>query len=160
MTVLGDEAIECIWHETLVNKKTSHNSNRDEAGLLASKYKFTILQMEKIVENLRMMIDKYGLGVWENNANAQDLVVYFEIYKAEVTAELDEMYVNPAPTAAPNSAYHKTLAHWYNGIGKGNRYSKRNVQGMLSFWPLVAHLHEDENEGEAVNPYLLFNVLP
>mmetsp|Transcript_9847 Transcript_9847/g.14502 ORF Transcript_9847/g.14502 Transcript_9847/m.14502 type:complete len:428 (+) Transcript_9847:80-1363(+) len=143
MTVISDEAIGCVWFETFIHAKAPNNDNRDHHGNAKEAYHFTIDQMQIITNKLQFMKDKYSSGEWENNAVAQDLVLAFDDYIAEVGEELLYLQANPPPTPAPNAAYNDELVSWYETVGAGNRYARDKVRQMNGYWPLVANLYNE-----------------
>jgi len=142
MTVMPDDGINCVWHDTWIKNPYPNNDDRDKNGLPRTAYNFTLAQMYVIEEKLVEYKNKYSTGRWEFNTEAIDLVQNFEIYIGDVRAEIDQMEENPPPTGAPNANYTQELVQWYNSKGKGNRYSKGTVQNM-GIWDLVKHLYDD-----------------
>eukprot|EP00548_Thalassiothrix_antarctica_P015639 CAMPEP_0194175630 /NCGR_PEP_ID=MMETSP0154-20130528/9636_1 /TAXON_ID=1049557 /ORGANISM="Thalassiothrix antarctica, Strain L6-D1" /LENGTH=372 /DNA_ID=CAMNT_0038889503 /DNA_START=125 /DNA_END=1239 /DNA_ORIENTATION=- len=124
MTVIEDEAINCVWHDTWIHTPAPSNAARDKNGLPAAAYNFTIVQMETMEAKLIEYRDKYSSGIWIENSNAQYLVENFEEYLTEVSVEIAERKANPQPTPAPYAGYAKEIQDWYNSKGKGNRYDK------------------------------------
>lgn len=139
MSVMDEDGLNCIWHETWMNTPSPSNDDRD--GLPREQYNFTIPQMHTIKETLKAYKHKYSSGIWANNTQAQDLVENFDIYLGEVRLELSLMEDNPGPTPAPNANYEAELAEWYNSKGKGNRYNKAKIQSM-GIWDLVKHFYD------------------
>jgi len=149
-SVIGDDAIQCIWEKTNEYKVLPDNMNRNyDTGPTAEEFTFTIAQYTTMKQNLQLMANKYSSGVWVENTQAQNLLKYFNSYINEVTLELDKLIASPPPTPAPNANRKKELMTWYNTLGRGNRYDKEKIQAMFSFWPTVKHLFEDAGE----NPY-------
>jgi len=141
---LPDEAIDCVWNETMHHAPENRNEDRDLKGFFAEDYKFTIKQMEGILAKLTLMKYVYSTGDWTLNPMARDLVTNFHTYINNVTGELAEMYSDPPATAAPVVdivAHRKEQVEWYNSIGKGNKYAKDIVQQMAAYWPTVKDLY-------------------
>eukprot|EP00546_Thalassionema_frauenfeldii_P005488 CAMPEP_0178923478 /NCGR_PEP_ID=MMETSP0786-20121207/16739_1 /TAXON_ID=186022 /ORGANISM="Thalassionema frauenfeldii, Strain CCMP 1798" /LENGTH=615 /DNA_ID=CAMNT_0020597973 /DNA_START=52 /DNA_END=1896 /DNA_ORIENTATION=- len=138
MTMVSDEAIECIWNATWYNAPEPRNEDRDAGGTLADEYKFTIHHMEEMLAKIVLMKDKYSTGQWVMFKPARELVKNFHEYIKDISAELAEMYANPPPTQAPSIGYDKALVDWYNTLGRGNRHAKDIVQHMASYWGLVS----------------------
>lgn len=143
MTVIADEAIECVWFETFIHASAPNNDNRDHGSLPRESYHFTLDQLQKIANKLQFMKDKYSSDPWVNVTIAEDLVSAFNDYIAEVGEELLYMQANPQPTPAPNSDYYDELVSWYASVGRGNRYERDKVRQMRGYWPLVAHLYNE-----------------
>jgi len=140
MTVLPDDNIECIWHDTWVSTLAPYNDNRDRNGLPRTAYSFTLEQMYKMKDKLEEYETKYSSESWANMTQAQDLVWNFQYYLDEVREEIAQMEANPPPTTAPDAGYHDELVAWYNSKGKGNRYDKGKVQNM-GIWELVKQFY-------------------
>jgi len=141
MTVISDEAIDCVWFETFIHATAPNNDDR--AGLPRESYHFTLHQLQTIANKLQEMKDKYSTGNWATNEIAQDLVAAFDDYIGEIGDELDYVQANPPPTPAPNVDYYDELVSWYESVGRGNRYEIDKVRQMRGYWPLVAHLYNE-----------------
>eukprot|EP00547_Thalassionema_nitzschioides_P003528 CAMPEP_0194205572 /NCGR_PEP_ID=MMETSP0156-20130528/4806_1 /TAXON_ID=33649 /ORGANISM="Thalassionema nitzschioides, Strain L26-B" /LENGTH=624 /DNA_ID=CAMNT_0038931881 /DNA_START=29 /DNA_END=1900 /DNA_ORIENTATION=- len=141
MGAVSDEAITCVYHETLVNAPEPRDENRDGAmatgGLAEGDYEFTILQMETIIGKLLYMKHKYSQGDYVNNPVARDLVLNLHSYINTNMVQLAQFYANPPATQAPSAGSHKALVTWYQGLGRGNTYAKEEVQAMSSYWGLI-----------------------
>ena len=145
-SVVGVDAVDCIWNATWVHAKYPFKSNRNEGGNSAEVYVFTPKQMERMMEKMQFMIDRYSTGKWTTEPLASTLVDSFTRYYNEISDELTEMRnTESEPTMAPNPAYHQSLVDWYASLGRGNRYDKSKVQAMFWFWPQVKHLYDDDD---------------
>jgi len=142
--MVSNEAINCIWLETWDNAPEPRNEDRDEGGIPAEDYKFSIHQMEEILAKLIFMKNKYSNGVWTLNMEARELTRNFHAYIRQVSGELGGMYAQPPPTQAPSAGSAKALVDWYNTIGRGNRHAKDIVQHMASYWGIVEDIYEKE----------------
>mmetsp|Transcript_12803 Transcript_12803/g.19626 ORF Transcript_12803/g.19626 Transcript_12803/m.19626 type:complete len:433 (-) Transcript_12803:17-1315(-) len=141
ITVMDEDGINCMWHETWVKTPAPSNDDRDANGLPREAYNFTLAQMYTIEEKLVEYETKYSTGIWTNNMEAQDLVANFTLYLGDVRDEIRQMKDDPPPTAAPNVDYEQQLVEWYDSKGKGNRYSHEKVQAM-GIWDLVKHFYD------------------
>jgi len=151
LTVIEEEARECIYRETEKWKRLPDMKDRDTTGVFQREYSFTFDQMHEMLEAVIEMRDIYSSGQWVDNVLAQDLVSSFNSYIPEITAEIQDMEDSRVPTPAPNAEQNqerfKELAAWYKSIGKGDRYNKAKVQAMNSgVFHLIQHLYCDENE--------------
>eukprot|EP00548_Thalassiothrix_antarctica_P010551 CAMPEP_0194160744 /NCGR_PEP_ID=MMETSP0152-20130528/78557_1 /TAXON_ID=1049557 /ORGANISM="Thalassiothrix antarctica, Strain L6-D1" /LENGTH=548 /DNA_ID=CAMNT_0038870459 /DNA_START=226 /DNA_END=1873 /DNA_ORIENTATION=- len=144
MTVLSDEAIECIWNQTWTFSTAPRNENRDISSPSASDYKFTNTQLQAMLDKLEFMKNKYNSTPWINHPIAQDLVLTFDVYIKEVAEELEYQNENPVPTPAPNPDYYQSLVDWYATVGQGDRYNVDKVRGMRGYWPLVKNFYGEE----------------
>mmetsp|Transcript_27764 Transcript_27764/g.42286 ORF Transcript_27764/g.42286 Transcript_27764/m.42286 type:complete len:659 (-) Transcript_27764:184-2160(-) len=144
MTMVSDEAINCIWMETWEKAPEPRNEDRDAGGITAGEYLFSIKQMSEIMAKLIFMKNKYSNGVYVLDLPARDLVRALHTYINQVGGELGDMYKNPPPTPAPSVGSAKALVDWYNTIGRGNRHAKDIVQHMASYWGLVEDLYDQE----------------
>eukprot|EP00546_Thalassionema_frauenfeldii_P004477 CAMPEP_0178916868 /NCGR_PEP_ID=MMETSP0786-20121207/12906_1 /TAXON_ID=186022 /ORGANISM="Thalassionema frauenfeldii, Strain CCMP 1798" /LENGTH=294 /DNA_ID=CAMNT_0020590307 /DNA_START=303 /DNA_END=1183 /DNA_ORIENTATION=- len=136
MTVLADEAIDCVWFETFIHASAPNNDDRDHNGLLAESYKFTNHQMQIIANKLEFLKEKYSTSEWANVTVAEDLVLALEDYISEIGEEMVYLQANPAPTPVPDPDYYQSLVDWYATVGGGNRYEKDKVRQMRGYWPL------------------------
>jgi len=98
ISMIEEEARECVWWEMANPEvggqgKTSipHHWNRDNIGPDEEEFLFTKPQMEKILEELYRVRAKYSEPDWVGDANAEQLVQYFNVYIAEDEAELATM---------------------------------------------------------------------
>eukprot|EP00555_Chaetoceros_dichaeta_P007443 CAMPEP_0198276072 /NCGR_PEP_ID=MMETSP1447-20131203/65115_1 /TAXON_ID=420782 /ORGANISM="Chaetoceros dichaeta, Strain CCMP1751" /LENGTH=759 /DNA_ID=CAMNT_0043970991 /DNA_START=1 /DNA_END=2277 /DNA_ORIENTATION=- len=138
--VVGDEAIQCVWEATNTNR-----AGPDIVGPAIESFTFTTDQFSTMKENLQFMINKYSTDYWATNPLAQDLVVYFNSYMDEVTADLNELIANPTPEPTYDANREEELKGWYNTLGRGNRYAKEKVEGMSGFWPFVSQLYDESS---------------
>jgi len=141
VSVIPEDAIDCIWHETWINTPAPNNDDRD--GPAREEYTFTVPQLERMKSRLEEMKEKYSTGSWVGVSNAIALVENFENYLVEVTAELDGLYANPPPTPAPDAGYKLEIQQWYNSKGKGNRYDKAKLQSW-GVWDLISGFFDEE----------------
>eukprot|EP00547_Thalassionema_nitzschioides_P015068 CAMPEP_0194239586 /NCGR_PEP_ID=MMETSP0158-20130606/5997_1 /TAXON_ID=33649 /ORGANISM="Thalassionema nitzschioides, Strain L26-B" /LENGTH=439 /DNA_ID=CAMNT_0038974085 /DNA_START=119 /DNA_END=1436 /DNA_ORIENTATION=+ len=142
MTVISEEAIPCVWNEVWAHNTAPSIDER--AGLDKGDYGFTNAQLGEILIKLEEMKHKYNSGVWVNVSVAVDLVTAFDLYTSEVTEELDyQTNVNPAPTPPTDPSYYQSLVDWYEGVGRGNRYSADIARTYAGFWEQVKHLYGD-----------------
>lgn len=67
LTVIEEEARECVWRELIINRKgfTTTFKDRDVKGSAEDQYAFTLEQMQKIQDELARVRDKYSSGDWE-----------------------------------------------------------------------------------------------
>lgn len=140
LLVIEEEARECVWHAT-TNEPRNRN-NVDRAGSSNGEYGFTYSQMETIQEMLVRVQTKYSTDPWIGNNVAQDIVEYVTYYIALNDEEMNAMIGNFPPTPSPNPEYMQGLKTWYKSIGRGDRYSKANVQNMYGFWKYNSHLYD------------------
>mmetsp|Transcript_29339 Transcript_29339/g.44410 ORF Transcript_29339/g.44410 Transcript_29339/m.44410 type:complete len:412 (-) Transcript_29339:173-1408(-) len=142
MTVLREDGIQCMWHDTWVHTPSSSSDNDDDGFPTAYYYNFTMEQLQSIEDKLVEYRDKYGTGSWADHPPAQDLVANFISYLDEIRSEIRYLQDHPAaaPTPVPNANYTTELEEWYNSKGKGNRYTKDKVQSM-GIWAFVQHLY-------------------
>lgn len=146
MTVLSDEAVDCVWFETFLKADAPQNDNRDEAGLFRELYGFTNAQTQKIADKLNYMKNKYSQGKFTNMTAANALVMMFDKYIKDLDEELELLNTNPAPTPSPDPNYHDELVNWYAALAGGNRYALSKVQHMHGYWPLVKNLYNNTDE--------------
>jgi len=151
MTVVSDEAIDCVYQETIDNKVLPDNENR--SGPERTEYGFTIAQMEKMETKVQQMRAKYQAAPWDTNPLAQVLVGLFTDYLSDITIYLSELYVENLPAQTMSNQYHDELVSWYRGLGRGNRYNKAKVQAMPSMWRHIKALY-DAGEEEDPNVYI------
>jgi len=143
MTMVSDEAINCIWMETWEKAPEPRNEDRDAGGTLAEDYKFTIHQMEELLAKVIKMKNKYSKGKYVMELPARELVKNFHDYIKDISVELAGMYAAPPPTQAPSIGSQKALVDWYNTLGRGNRHAKDIVQHMATYWGLVEDVYGD-----------------
>lgn len=143
MTVIEDEAVDCIWFETFIHTSAPNNDDRDHGGRPASDYTFTNQQLQTIADKLLYMKNKYSQDPWTNVPTANDIVAALDDYITEIGQELAYMEANPGPTPAPNPDYYQSLVDWYEAVGRGNRYEYDKVRTMQGYWPLVKHLYNE-----------------
>jgi len=148
MTVIEDQAIDCVWSETFIHAQAPNNFDRDAGGLPADAYNFTNAQMESILDKLNFMRNKYSQGKWTNISVAMDIVSALDDYIVDVGEEYAGMVINPSPTPAPNLDYHQNLLDWYDSMGRGDRYAYDKVRQMHGYWPKVMHLYNVTEEQE------------
>eukprot|EP00546_Thalassionema_frauenfeldii_P006095 CAMPEP_0178919868 /NCGR_PEP_ID=MMETSP0786-20121207/14680_1 /TAXON_ID=186022 /ORGANISM="Thalassionema frauenfeldii, Strain CCMP 1798" /LENGTH=442 /DNA_ID=CAMNT_0020593855 /DNA_START=192 /DNA_END=1520 /DNA_ORIENTATION=- len=148
MTVISDDSIECIWQDTWTHNTAP--SNNDRGGLPEADFGFTNLQLEEIYNTLNEMKSKYSSGSWATDPVAMDLVSAFDMYIAEITVEIAVQSIDPAPTPSPDPSYYQSLVDWYEGVGRGNRYSVDQARTYAGFWEQVKHLYGDDANLEAL----------
>merc|ERR1712232_103421 len=66
ISVISDEAIDCVWFETFIHAKAPNNDDRDGGGKLKEAYKFTYEQLETIAAKPQFMKEKYSADPWTN----------------------------------------------------------------------------------------------
>jgi len=150
MTVVEREKVPCLYHETMTHAPEASNTDRKRGGKLRDEYKFTLEQMNHLVDKLVKTRDKYSKGHWTSNNIAVDLVWHLQTYITETSEEIDEMIKSfaenpPPPTEAPNAQGHQELVKWYTALGRGNRYDKAKVQALAMYWPMVKHMYDEED---------------
>lgn len=143
MTVLSDEAVDCVWFETFLKADAPKNDDRDEGGRSRVQYSMTNVQTQKIADKLYYMRDKYSESKYSNSTAAIDLVAIFNEYIEEIEEELAILNVQPAPTPVPNPNYHDDLVNWYATLAGGRRYDISKVKNMRGYWPLVKDLYNN-----------------
>jgi len=143
MTVLSNEAVDCVWFETFLKADARQNDDRDETSLERTQYGLTNAQTQKIVDKLYNMKNKYSQSQFSNMTAATALVEIFDEYIVELEEELAVLNVNPAPTPVPNPNYHDELVSWYAALAGGSRYEISKVQNMRGYWPLVKDLYNN-----------------
>ena len=62
--LMGPKAISCVFNEAWTRARMLFNNNRDDIGLHVSTYDFPVRQLERILETLQTMIDKYRSSDW------------------------------------------------------------------------------------------------
>jgi len=90
LSVIAEEARECVWKELIVNGKGNANTyrDRDGNGPDESQYDFTLDQMYKIQDEIVRMREKYSTGEWVGDSIAEALVEYLDSYLAENDEEI------------------------------------------------------------------------
>lgn len=142
MTVLSNEAVDCVWFETFLHADAPQNDDRDDTSFERTYYGFTNDQTQKILDKLQYMKDKYSQGQYANMTVATTLVTIFDEYIEELEEEVANLQLNPAPTPVPDPQYHEDLVSWYADLAGGERYNISKVQKMRGYWPLVKHLYD------------------
>jgi len=141
ISIVDDEARECIWHAT-TNAEKARNEN-DRNGIEATEFPFTFSQLLEMKATIEIMITKYSSSSWIDVTNAGYLVVYFKMYIFQLNQEIAEMELDMPPTPFPNSQYQADLKIWYDSTGRGDRYGKVYAQKMHGFWMANKHLYDD-----------------
>lgn len=151
MTVLDDDKMGCIYHQTNINHPRPNETNRVDPDGDDQVFDFVFgeQQLLAMIDKFNYMIDRYNGTLnpeWAGDALAAELVQILVGYVETVQEELDTT-VFP-PTTAPGVNYTYDLVQWYNGLGKGNRYDKDKVQALAYFWGNNSFLFAN-----ATNPY-------
>jgi len=94
--VITDEAWDCIWNETIVNKKggtTAYDRPGHNAadGRDYSDRKFSAEMLEEMSLELTRLISKYSEDEWNTQATANRLVELLTEHRASIDAEFDEV---------------------------------------------------------------------
>jgi len=178
--VADDDAINCIYHETLINnhpggrsvgqvssssfhnvENTNTTNEEDDANYYDENdqsnilhHNFTVTQLKAMIFKLELMIDKYSMGIWENHGLAKDLVSNLEEYVFDILNEIEELNHQSNnkndDESSPDSKYLSELEEWYKSIGKGDRYSKERMQ-KTHLWQKVSHLYESDDDEEKLD---------
>jgi hypothetical protein len=91
--VIEPEAWDCIWNELIVKKKGARTLlDRPDSNYTKDDYNFSPELLEKMVEELDRLIDKYSAVDWSNNDNANRLVQLFTEHRASLLTEMHEVY--------------------------------------------------------------------
>jgi len=93
LSVIEEEARECVWRELIINGKGNTNTyrDRDGNGPAEDQYGFSLDQMNQIQAELGRLRNKYSSGIWTNSTIAQSLVGYLDEYIAENEEEIQAM---------------------------------------------------------------------
>jgi hypothetical protein len=91
LTLIENEARACVWKELIVHKKGNIPTFDDREGPPLEQFGFTVTQMERILEELYRLRNKYSASPWDGNLLAQDLVDYLETYIVDNLEELTAM---------------------------------------------------------------------
>jgi len=142
MTVVGKDAVPCVWNKTLANV-----NNTDEKGRPGNRnlYRFTMPQMQTIIDTIHDLKVKYSEGNWDSDPRAQELLQALTIYWNENTLEYDEMEQNPPKPENHTEAYREHLIKKFESTGRLNRYRKDKVENMNSIWDQVRNRYPPQN---------------
>eukprot|EP00586_Coscinodiscus_wailesii_P002645 CAMPEP_0172490136 /NCGR_PEP_ID=MMETSP1066-20121228/20470_1 /TAXON_ID=671091 /ORGANISM="Coscinodiscus wailesii, Strain CCMP2513" /LENGTH=434 /DNA_ID=CAMNT_0013258451 /DNA_START=106 /DNA_END=1410 /DNA_ORIENTATION=+ len=126
--VIDEEARECVWHKVKEFKEQPDLDGRNRNPVKATEYGFTLAQLRYIKQTLIEMRNEYSAGEWEKNKLAQELVLYLDMYLEDNEPEIEEMQGYSSPTPAPNEEYIQSLHEWYASLGRGERYSRYDIE--------------------------------
>jgi len=151
MTVLDDDKMVCIYHQTNINHPMPNETNRVDPDGSDQVFNFTFGEQHlyAMLEKLDSLINRYNGTAdsrWIGDPLAAELVEILEGYVGEIQIELNS--TSFSPTSAPGVNYTYDLVQWYNSLGKGNRYDKGKVQALAYFWGNNSFLFANET-----NPY-------
>jgi len=80
LEVAEGEGIYCTWKKIQLERASGIRDDRDRVGPAFEDYEYTLEEMLLLVEEIERVRDKYSSPEWENDENAQLIVVYMEDY--------------------------------------------------------------------------------
>jgi len=144
--MVSDEALPCVWSGTIENVEYTDGKGRPGNRNL---FKYTLEQMEALVDTIDTLRAKYRTGIWENDDRAHELIRALDIYHNKNTLELDAMISNPPPPVPHSPHYRENLQKFFTEKGKLGRYSRPIVEKLPAYWS-KARSHFDDTDSQPI----------